>query len=251
MSYSSRYLIMYNKHPKFCLLLVCAAIAVAFAACGTNNAVTPSSSTTKIVVVNTSPDVGPLALFLNNIQLGGTANTIASRTWFRYSTTPTYYSIGTADSLLFQLQSYPYKVISKLSAYHQTKGNTSYSMFIVGIASIDSLAAIFTIDTAAIPKLGLGKIRFINASPRTPALDVSINGSAGFTKIAYAKVSNYVTVPAGTYEFKLTANGSPNSVLNTLSRITVLDGKLYTLYTKGLVGRTDSAAISMNIITQK
>lgn len=227
------------------------AAATLLSACGTSNAVSPAGSTTSIVVVNTIPDIGPLALFLDNIQLGGTASVIASRTWFRYSTTPTYYTIKTADSILFQLQSYPYRVVSKLSANHSTRANTSYSLFLVGLSSIDSVSTIFTVDTAALPAIGHGKIRFINASPRTPALDVSINGSAGFSKIPYKKVSGYVQVPAGTYEFKITSSSTGTTVLNTLSRVTVLDGKLYTLFSKGLVGRADSAAISLNVITQK
>jgi hypothetical protein len=244
---------MSYKRAKLFLLLFFIAAAYLLSACSNSNSVSPAGSTTKIVVVNTSPDVGPLALFLNNLQLGGTtASTIAGRTWFRYSTTPTYYTIST-DSILFQLQTYPYKVISKLDAYHKTKGNTSYTLFVMGIASIDSLSTVFTEDTTKVPSTspGIAKIRFINASPRTPAVDVTINGSTGFVKIPYKGVSGYVSLPAGMYEFKMSATGSTNATLNTLSRVTVLDGKLYTLYSKGLVGRTDSAAISLNIITQK
>lgn len=69
--------------------------------------------------------------------------------------------------------------------------------------------------------------------------------------MTYKKVSGYVEVPAGIYDFKITATGAPASVLTDLSRITVQDGKLYTLFTKGLVGRTDTAALSLNVITNK
>ena len=241
---------MCYKYPKLLLLLmVCTFAGLILSSCNNNNSVSPAGSTTRIVVVNAIPDIGPLALLLDNAQLGGVTAAVASRTYFRYSTTPAYYSIKAQDSILFQLQAYPIKMITKLSSVHSTQANTGYTMFLTGLASVDSLFTVFTTDTAALPSLGHGKIRFINASPRTPELNVSINGSVGFSKIGFTKVSNYVEVPAGMYEFKLTANGAPTNVLNTLSRVTVLDGKLYTLYTKGMVGRIDSAAIGLNVIT--
>lgn len=241
---------MHYKLSKLSLLLFAVAlVALALQACNNSGSVSPAGSTTRIVVVNAIPDIGPLALLLDNAQLGGTTVAVASRTYFRYTSTPTYYSIKSQDSIVFQLQTYPIKTITKLGTIQSTRPNTGYTLFLTGLASTDSLASIFTTDTAALPSLGHGKIRFINASPRTPELSVTINGSTGFSKIGFTKVSNYIEVPAGMYEFKMTASGAPTNVLNTVSRVTILDGKLYTLYTKGLVGRTDSAAIGLNVIT--
>lgn len=214
-----------------------------------NNVVNPGIGSTKLVVVNTSPDKGPVTAYINNVQLGNSNTYLATRTFFTYNTTtPIYYGIGTGN-LVLQLRDA--NNVNLITDSLITTSNTGYSLFLVGLASVDSLTSILVPDTSGIPTLGRGKVRFINTSSRTPGLDVYANGTLAFTKITYKKVSRYIELPAGIYDFKLNATGAPASVLVDLPRITVQDGKLYTLYTKGLVGRTDTSAISLNVITNR
>jgi len=60
-----------------------------------------------------------------------------------------------------------------------------------------------------------------------------------------------VQMPAGIYDFKIYATGAPGSVLVDVPLITIQDGRLYTLFTYGLTGRTDTAAIGAKVITNR
>ncbi len=242
----------FKKLSGFKIIMVFALLAFTvqlLPACNNATAVVnPGNNSTKLVIVNASPDEGPVTAYINNLQLGNTSTYLTTRTYFTYATTPVYYGIGTGD-LVFQLRDNNNNNLVTDSV--TTASNTGYTLFLVGLASVDSLSNIIVADTSAVPALGRGKVRFINASPRTSALDIYANGTLAFTKMTYKKVSNYIELPAGIYDFKMTATGAPSSVLVDLPRTTVQDGKYYTLYTKGMVGRTDSAAITLNVITNR
>lgn len=169
---------MNNKLNNLYLLLALVLIIPVISSCGNaGNVVNPTGTTTKIAIINTSPDVGPIAAFINNIQLGSTSTVTASKTYFRYSSTPAYYSIG-SGALTIQLRAYPNTGLT--SEIDTIVVNKSYSLFLVGLNSTNSLSTIFTVDTSSVPTQGRGKIRFINASPLTPALDMLANGTTVF-----------------------------------------------------------------------
>lgn len=225
-------------------------LAQVLSACNNDAGAVSPSSTTKLLVINTSPDVGPIAAFSNNSQIGrGSEVSVSQRTFFRYTTTPAYYGIGTGN-LVLQLRTPILNTVISSDTV-TTLPNKTYTLFLVGLNSVDSLSSILLKDTTALPARGNGKIRFINASPRTPALDVYVNGTLGFSKVRYKSVSGYIEVPAGLYSFQLTANGAPGNILTQIDKTNILDGKVYNLYSKGLAGRTDTAAINLNIINNK
>jgi hypothetical protein len=134
------------------------------------------------------------------------------------------------------------------------KANTRYTLFIVGSDSTKSNRdKVFLTDTSAAPSKGRGKVRFINCSPSSPSFDVVANSylDPGFTNIAYKKVSKYIEMPAGNYNFQIYQTGTSSSVLGTLQNVTVQDGRLYTLYSYGVVGHTDSLAFGLGSIVNK
>jgi len=214
--------------------------------CGKTAAVAASSSTTKLCIVDASPDLLPMQIYIGSLQLGTVGK------FFNYPTITSYYPVFSGEQVI-QLRNH--NLISVFYVDSVLKDNRNYSLFVTGLASAtlhaDTLTYILTTDYSAIPKLGYGKIRFVNASPRTAGLDVTANGTSAFSNIIYKGVSSYIEVPAGIYAFKINATATPASALTTLSNITVQDGRLYTLYTRGLVGRTDSAAFTAAVITNQ
>jgi hypothetical protein len=223
--------------------------------CGKTGTVAASALNIQYQVINLSPDRGPVALYINFL------NANANQT-FVYPTSSGYFFLTNIDTP-FQIRpaigtiinGVPVSTTPIFSIDSILKPNLKYTLFITGLFSADSVDHIFTIDTAAVPKIGRGKIRFINASFRSQSLDLVANGTSDagkqFTQ-KYMGVSKYVELPAGNYNFDIYPTGSPSNILQTIQSYTIQDGRLYTLYCYGLAGHTqDSLAFGSNIIINK
>jgi hypothetical protein len=124
-------------------------------------------------------------------------------------------------------------------------------LFVTGLRADTTVTGIFTIDTSSSSTPGRGKIRFINASPRSMGLDVTANGTLAFTNRTFKSVSKFIEIAPGNYDFIITPTGVPANVLKTIPRVSIQDGKLYTIYSYGMVGRVDSAAFGGGVIANK
>lgn len=231
------------------ILLVCIVLASVFQSCSSNSGtiVNPSSTSTKILVVNASPDINPIKVYVNNIQLG------SFFTSFKYPTPSSYYGLSADSSKFVNITTdHGNGILHFTTSIHS---GFSYSLFLVGLKSAtvkaDSLNVIFAADTSGVAKIGNGKIRFVNASPRSPALNLTANGTLAFSNVKYTGVSSFIELPAGIYDFKVAATTDPSTILADVSRITIQDGKLYTLFAHGIVNRRDTAAFGAAIITNK
>jgi hypothetical protein len=81
-------------------------------------------------------------------------------------------------------------------------------------------------------------------------LDVYANGTLGYKSQGFKAVSKYQELPAGVYDFKIYA-ANTTTVYADLPNTTIQDGRLYTVYARGVIGRTDSAAFAASIITNR
>lgn len=218
--------------------------------CGKAGIVSGVSSHTQFAVYNASPNVGPIDLYANFIK----QNTSP----YIYTVPGSYFYISPSDTLL-QIRTTRSPSTSIVSIDTTAKAldllsNHKYSLFVTGYAN--SISYIFTIDdTASTPQAGYGKMRFINVSlqPQDIGLDVLANGTAAFSAIKYKQVSKYILLPAGNYNFQINQTGSPNNVLATpnIQAVTIHDGSLYTLYSYGVVGQTDTSAFNASVITNR
>ena len=71
--------------------------------------------------------------------------------------------------------------------------------------------------------VGQAKARIYNLSPDAGAFNVSANGSVLLNQVSYQQASNYLNLPAGSYNFNLSAPGSNTSLplAETLPKNTV------------------------------
>ncbi len=114
--------------------------------------------------------------------------------------------------------------------------DSSYSVFLTGSTSNYTILKLN--DTLTNPANTRAKIRFVNVATDAGALDITINGTAIYKKVAYKGVAKFIQVPAGTYEFKAMKTGITGTTLATLSNVVLADGKVYTLYAAGLTTST-------------
>lgn len=240
---------MLKKGSVFYFMFLLNAGVLLFAAlmsCGKNDTSIPTSSNVRLQVIQLSPNSYPVNLFMNNLRVGTSS--------FAYGNTPSYFYLPRTDVPL-QIRI----TRDSVQAFNDSTkllDNTRYSLFFLGLygdATDRKLQILVTTDDAEeLPPVGKGgKVRFLNGSPNTNStFDIWANGSPIIKGITFAKVSNFTTLPAGNYTFRVyQANTSVNSI-GELANVTVQDGRLYTLYSRGIVGRavSDTAAFNLSVV---
>ena len=239
-----------NNILSLVFLAVAGVLVIPFiASCGKGGNALPVGSNIQMQVVNLSTDILPVDLYIKFIKTNATP--------YSYPNPSGYFSLPSIDTP-FQIRSAlpTLASVNIISLDTLLKNNVKYTIYVVGFKSAKTpdtkIDYIFTADTSASPTTGgRGKVRFINATAGTDAFNITANGTTVFTDQAYKKVSKFVEMPAGNYDFKLYSASSATTVLSDLPGVTVQDGKLYTLYCRGIVGRTDTAAFGMAVINNK
>lgn len=236
-----------NKFMVFMFLCCAGIMTISFiTSCGKNNNgnVSPATSHIQFQVVNLSPDLHPVNLYIGSYQQGNNS--------YSYPSPSGYFSI-TNTSPPIQIRS----AVSTESAVNILSIDTlimhpyfKYSLFITGLKSENTVTSFLTIDTAAPPTAGRGKIRFVNASPHSTSFDVSANDIIAFKDQKYKNVSRYISMPPGNYNFKVMPAGQ-STVISTFPNVNIADGKVYTLYCRGVAGGADSVAFGTGIITNR
>lgn len=214
--------------------------------CGKNGNASPTGLNIQYQILNLSPDLSPINLFIDFKQVNALTNP------FVFNVNHGYFYVPSIDT--------PYQIrsaltsgtpISALTRDDILKSGAKYSLFITGTVADNSLYEIFMVDTSKLPTVGRGKLRFVNASPSaTGGLDVYANGTLAFPGIVYKKYSDYLELPNGNYDLQLTATGS-NTVIKDLPAVTIQDGRLYTFYAYGYTTRTDTAAFNAAVLTNR
>jgi hypothetical protein len=227
------------------LFLCCAGILVVpfMVSCGKSAVSAATGSNIQLQVLNLSPDLLPVNVYVGYIK--------RSATNYSYPAASGYFSIAADTPIQIRSSSAAISTTNWVTVHDTLKPNVKYTLFVTGFRADSTITSIFTTDVAAASTVGRGKIRFVNSSPRSPGLDVTANGTPAFSNIAYKKVSPFIEVPPGNYEFRITAAGASSSFSYKLPNIPVQDGKIYTLYSYGVVGRVDSAGFGAAVLSNK
>ncbi len=76
-------------------------------------------------------------------------------------------------------------------------------------------------------------VRVVHASPDAPNVDVWVDGETVLTDVPFTAVSDYLALPAGTYNVQVTATGSTDPVID--ADLTLEAGTSYTVAATGLL----------------
>jgi len=218
-------------------LLLCFAVS-----CGKSTNITGTN--TQLQIVNLSSDVQPLNLYQNSVKQNSTTYTYpTSSGYFTLSTItpPLQFRQATAAAL-----NIPFEIDTVL------KSNAKYTIFLTGYLVDGTIKnSILSLDTATVPPIGRGLVRFLHGSPSSANLDLRANDTLLTDKagVKFNTLTPYVKVPTGNYNFTINVHSTPTKTEYKLSNITILDGRAYTIYTQGIVGRTDSVAFGAAVLT--
>ena len=125
-------------------------------------------------------------------------------------------------------------------------GNLNYSVFAVD--EVANLTPLVIVDDLTAPASGNAHVRFIHLSPDAPAVDITTtDGTIVFGNYEFKEYSNFTPLPAGSYDLQVRLAGTDTVVLS-LSGISLMDGSIYTVFAKGFVSGMDEQALGAEII---
>jgi len=130
---------------------------------------------------------------------------------------------------------------------YSLKPNLGYSLFVAN--TLANIELIMLDDDLTKPAAGKAKIRFVNLSPDGGALSLNVNGAATdlATNKAFKEFSAFETVDIGENVTINVKNGTGNAVEATLTAVKLEDGKIYTVYAKGLKANTGDTGFAAKI----
>ncbi len=113
--------------------------------------------------------------------------------------------------------------------------------------SLIALLMALAMAPAAFAQSGMAMVRVIHASPDAPAVDVYVNGDRALSNVPFFTASDYLELPAGTYQVQVTPAGQPASAAVIDASATIEAGKAYTIAATGAVANIAPTIIEDNL----
>jgi Domain of unknown function (DUF4397) len=182
------------------------------------------SATAKVRVLHASPDAPAVDVFVN-----GTL-TLTNVPFFTAS-----------DYLDLPAGSYRVQVAptgqpasaAVIDATATVEAGKAYTVAATGLVA--AIKPTIFVDNLSAPASGNAKIRVYHLSPDAPAVDVKpAGGSALISGLAFPQASDYLEVPAGSYDLQVTPAGD-SAVVIDLPGTAVEAGKIYSVFATNVV----------------
>lgn len=127
--------------------------------------------------------------------------------------------------------------------------NVRYSMFLVD--TFPRVHSLLLVDDFTPPANGQALIRFVQLSPNAQIVDVTntITNSTVFAGLTYKDATGYKSVSPGVYDLAIRCDRTIDTVTYNMPTVVLSSGKIYTVYTKGILGATGKEAFSASMIT--
>lgn len=216
-----------------------AALMLAVVGCSDDDDNNPMSSTpanAQVMIIHASPDAPAVDIILNDGAPAVQDLAFPSNTGY-VSLAPATYNVkvNVANT-----------AITAIDADLTLESGINYSVFATG--AVANIAPLVLEDNLATPAAGKAHVRFVHLSPDAPAVDVAVSGGPVlFGNVAFRGYEDFTPVDAGTYNLDVRLAGTTTSVL-PLPNTTLEAGKIYTVFARGFVSGTATAALSAEII---
>jgi hypothetical protein len=230
---------MKNLKSSFLLLL---AASLTLVSC--TEETTPTPETAKVMVVHASPNAPGVDLLVDNTKVNTSALTFPNNTgYLAVNAGARNFKVNVTGTTTTVIDATPTLV-----------KDVNYSVF--AIDSVSKISPIITVDDLTAPAAGKAHIRFIHLSPNAPAVDVSVVGQAAgvgiftnrtFNKTITAGQYAFTPVDAATYNLEVRVAGTTTVAL-AVGNVTLVAGKIYTVFAKGFLGGTGGQALGAQII---
>lgn len=177
----------------------------------------------RVRVIHASPDAPAVDVLVDGTKA-------ISNLAFKAASPYANVSAGTRTFQVFPAGTMTGKPVIEVSP--ALEGGKDYTVIALGrLAEI--APGLFADDNA--PATGKAKVRFIHASPNTPAVDIALkDGPVVFANVAFKVASRYAAVDAGTYNFEARPAGTTTSALD-VPGVRLEAGRVYTVVALGLL----------------
>ncbi len=217
-----------------------------------------NTTATRVLFVNATPDAASLKLSVDN-TLAGTLTP---------GTSTSYVGVQSGSAANASPQIRVNGAGGTLTSDLVTKGvlaaNTAYTIFVTDSINrpkgtgtdLGGIRTLQVVDTLTTPAAGTAKVRFFNLAPDVSTASARLTNPASTSSVATltnrayrataAASLRYTTVPAGPYVTQVYSGTAVPSSLTatpaTSTTLTLTDGKIYTIYAKGL-NRTKTLSV--------
>jgi hypothetical protein len=126
------------------------------------------------------------------------------------------------------------------------KGGLYHSLYLVS-NNTDSLDYVLLDDQPSQPAQGKAGVRFVNLSPKTTGLSLELTGdTTGFKNKDFKGFTAFKPVTAAKSSFVL--RNASNVIIAKRDTVNLQNGRIYTIYAKGLAtGGTDATKLSLEV----
>lgn len=196
-------------------------------------------SAAKVRVIHASPDAPAVDVFVNGNAVLTNVGFFAASPYldlaagtYRVQVAPTGAGAGSAV----------------IDANVTIEAGKAYTIAAVG--PVASIKPQIIVDNLSAPAAGQAKVRVYHFSPDAPAVDVKLaNGTTLISNLAFPDASNYLEVPAGTYDLQVTPAGGSAVVIN-LPGTKVDAGQIYSVFATNFVASiTPQLAVTAPVAT--
>jgi hypothetical protein len=212
-------------------------LSILLMSCLKNN-YTPPPPTALLTVIQALADEPPLNFFLNGNQV--------NQSPFIYGNGIDYFSAYAGQRTA---NFYDQSMNTILSAPITLAPNAAYSLFLTNVPSKPEI--LLLTDTLNKPAAGNASVRFVDLSPDAPAADLAVQGgSVLVSNRSFMGYSSFSAITANSnYTFVVRQTGT-NTVLATLSNVSLSSGYVYTILFEGLSAPTNSTDnLSIQLLT--
>lgn len=196
------------------------------------------SATSLLKVVHASPDAPAVDLYIDGIKSGSNLTFPNNTGYLTIPAGTRSVKVNVAGTMT-----------TAIGADLMFAPDKVYSIFAADrVASITALVAQ---DDLSRPAMGKAHVRFFHLSPDAPAVDITTkDGTVVFPNVAFKQNTNFIPLNAGSYDLQVRLAGTTTVVLD-LSGIRLDDGRIYTVFARGLVSGSGGTALNAQIIVNK
>ena len=216
--------------------IVLAALPILMISCSDDDNPTNPTAKANVMVVHASPNAPAVDLLVDNVVAGSGLAFPSNTAYLPVDAGSRNVKVNVAGTST-----------TVINADLPLTASTNYTVFAVD--SVSKISTVVLTDNLAAPAAGKAHVRFVHLSPNAPAVNITLtNGTIVFGNRSFKQGTDFTPLDAGTYDLQVRDAATNNAVVLNLPGITLVAGKIYTVFAKGFLGGAGAQALGAQII---